>query len=313
MQTIRGILLTGVAAGAVAFAGTGEVQAASVTATLSGGVGLAITSNVDPETGMLDEDSPFPYDVFSRAETSAAFPPTYSIGGYQVDQGDNFFEFVTAPGFSATTPAPFWRLETRIEGTAFFTDRLARPGPDVELIGEEEFQTSWTVDYGFGATAQQLSDPTAGLEVDATTAFWQAILFQTASAGLGPSGALDGSEFANLVSVVAGLPGGMAGDTLDWSYDVENAAASPYVDADGTFQFLLSGDNGVASVNTLWAALGFGNIGYFATPNSVPTSLNYTMTMTLTAIPLPAGMPLMLGALGVLGFAGWKRRRARAA
>ncbi|GAB4540064.1 MAG: hypothetical protein Tsb0019_40410 [Roseibium sp.] len=54
---------------------------------------------------------------------------------------------------------------------------------------------------------------------------------------------------------------------------------------------------------------GFIQLAYAAT-NGDPSVLKLKGTGTLTAVPLPAALPLLAGGLGILGFAGWRRKKA---
>ena len=70
-----------------------------------------------------------------------------------------------------------------------------------------------------------------------------------------------------------------------------------------------AGSNGTA-ILTLWGADGFVDAG---TRNMSQYGSNRKIGMdiriVLTAVPLPAALPLLAGGLGLLGFFGWRRKR----
>lgn len=311
MQTIRGIFLTGVAAGAMAFGSAGETEAASMTTELWGAVGLAIDSQ-----GSATQ--PNPYSVFSASDPDLTNLPNYSLlGGFgaqkEANAGSNQFSVTTTPGFSGGLVAPLWRLDARIEGMLYFTDRTGQEQP---VRAPTSFSLGSTLDYGPGLSAQDLAD-TAALAQDVASVFWQATatLFNTNVSG---ATGLTQSVFSQITATnPSALWGNLINDDLDWSFapdpDLTLDGGGFVSGGGGTFEFDLTGQDGVTSINSLWAALGLGSFGDFTNPNDVPTTITYHASVTLTAIPLPAGLPLMLGALGVLGVAGWKRRNARAA
>lgn len=323
MQNIKRSMATGLATGVIALGAAGMVQAASITTILNGNLGLAI--NVDASDPMNVE---YPYAVYTKESANPdytqypALPVTLPVSNPTTlpGFGSNSFTFVTDPALDPTAPvAPGWRLETRIEGDLFFTDRFAGiPGrADPNWVDRtEDFSVGFSVDYGAGLSANQLAGDAMNA-VDFFSAFWQATLFQVSQVDAGDSsGNLFFGPFSRIGQLYPSVAGMANDDNLVWNFDVTTKdGTSPVLTALGDFRFALQGPQGIDSLNTLWAAAGFGDPDSFsaAQANMVPTGMQYTMTMTLTAIPLPAGMPLMLGALGLLGFAGWKRRRARAA
>lgn len=317
MKTFGRTLAIGMATGLIALAGAQEVRAASIITTLEGKLGLGINATQDPTM-------PFPYAVYTRALNDPDFrpyfaldplPPTSQLPG----RGVNGFGILTNPLLDPTKPsAPGWRLTTEFSGTLYFTDRFTPPSgdPDDWTGTSQPFSTVFSVEYGAGLSANDLlTNPLNA--VDFYSAFWQATLFQVNQVDpAGPSGVLGFPAFSRIAQLDNSVLPMVAADTLQWQFDVLlRDLSSPVETSAGEFEFALRGPNGIDSLNTLWAAAGFGpNPSFFSNQgNAVPTGITYTMTMTLTAIPVPAALPLMLGALGVLGFAGWKRRRALAA
>lgn len=307
MKTFGRTLAIGMATGMIALAGAQEVRAASMTTELWGGVDLSII--------LGGGSSPAPYSVFS-----APTPDPDNLTQYPLLPGTNpvvdvnHFRVTSSGGFGGNFAAPSWRIESEITGFLYFTDRT---GQGATVQDPTEFTIGSVAVYGAGQTPLGLAgDPS--LAVDPASVFWQAT---TNLFNLNPSGAsgLGGGVFSQITTTNPSILWPLlANDVLSFSFtpnpdDMTLDGDGMVTGGEGFFEFMLSGDDGVTSINALWAALGLGNVGDFVDPNDVPTSILYSARVTITAIPVPAALPLMLGALGVLGFAGWKRRRALAA
>lgn len=106
-----------------------------------------------------------------------------------------------------------------------------------------------------------------------------------------------------------------SGDTIEGSIDFVS----------GAFDLTVTGNDAVASLQTQAGFLGSLGIAPSSTLTSIfgapedwdrsvlaflPDSGSFTAFASVQPIPLPGALPLMAGGLGLLGFMGWRRKRA---